>query len=238
MKSIELNKYTAQLHSELSKLLEVNLIASDVVTIESDGKTISVAHVDNECEDIITPNVDNYVTVNGYAELLEIAHKALSGMSNEFIEYIAVTYVHAFSLGELILAEELSEDEVINSLEYVPFTGIRCEFIGRWIDKGVSCMTDVVVQDDLVMSNDGVQRLPKVYPVLIVGKHIAFNQPLRANYYPVTHALENDDQAPVVAGSVFYKSIGEATVVQEGNEASIEYCGDKYKANVFGVVAD
>lgn len=238
MKSIELSKYTAQLHDKLSKLLDINLVATDVITLEKDGKTVSVMHVDNECEDLVTPSNDDFILITAYMSLLGHAHAALPEMSNEFVEFIATTYAQAFALGELKLAAEVTEEDVVKALEYVPFTGIRCEHITRWIDKGVNCMTDVVVQDDLIMSNDGIRRLPKVYPVLIIGDLIAFNQPLRAEHYPVTHALENDDQAPVVAGSIIYKSIGEAIVTQEGNEASIVLHGDKYKANLFGVVAD
>lgn len=200
----------------------------DELSVEDDF-TVTYVHLTDE-------DVKKHIC--GYIAFAKILRNALSTFSWQFIEWVLVTYGAAFNEGELSLAEELTEDYILDNIGKDGITGVRREFLTRWVEKGIVCKGDIAIRDELrpVASDDKLRtKLPINYPMLIVGQAIFFNQTVTTPYMTISRVRPDDEMAPLSVGAIVYESLGVAVVEQKGPEATYTYYGKRYHADPLGV---
>lgn len=171
----------------------------------------------------------------GIIALAAITRNALSSASWQFVEWFVLKYAAAFSEGEINLGTELTREFVIEQ-GIGRISAYRNERITRWTDKGIACNTDVACTDTLhLVDEDSGVKLPTVYPIIVVGQVIFFNQHFPISYMAVSHSHSSDEDAPVVCGAFIFESLGTATVKQRGPSAEVLYDGVRYHADALGV---
>ncbi len=186
-------------------------------------------------EQIILKDKDASNHICGTIALAAITRNALRNASWQFVEWFVLKYSAAFSEGEINFGTELTAEFIIDH-GIGRISAYRNERLTRWTDKGIACNTDVACTDTLhlVDEENGV-KLPTVYPIIVVGQAIFFNQHFPIPYMAVSHSDKSDDDAPVVCGAFIFESLGTASVTQRGPSAEVEYDGVRYHADALGV---
>jgi hypothetical protein len=222
------NEYVMQLLGQAvtnPTSVSINPVMS-TVTIDSKEVTVE-AKVE---EDLIKAAIGLYT-------LPAVLRTALPYQSWEFIETVATKLGVAFGCGELELVHDITPAMVETEMEHVPFSAYRVDHITRWREHGVVCMTDVLMEDAVWVGPQPVERVPVVYPVLVVGRYLALNAAVTVPHNVTRQSLKKDDEfGPTVCGAVIYRSLGTAVVEQSGVTATVSYNGDRYRADVMGCV--
>lgn len=183
--------------------------------------------------DAVDPNCINAMI--GYYTLPALMRNALPYHSWEFIETVSMQLGFAFGCGSLILVADITAEMYETEMEHTPFSGFRVDYVTRWKENGVACLTDVMSKDAIWPGEPTANRLPAVFPILVVGKYMAFHQAVTVPHN-VTRPTLNTNMSPQVCGAVIYRSLGTAMVNQKGQHADVTLGGKQYRADVMGCV--
>lgn len=237
---LELGKHnhTHMLNGTLGSLMNYRITGKETLRVDTASKLVEV--VVSESETIMMDlDAQTARMITGYVKLASWVNRALVSRSPEFREYFILKYALAVGENEMWLAEKVTADFIDAQAPHAPFRAFKEERIARSIENGVSYSTDVVITQEIHLNDSHKQVLPIVYPVVILGQCIAFNQSFPTPHMVVSYSVDDVDDGPRVAGKVFIESTGEMElqpIADVYNEYHGKYHGEDFHVSIIGSV--